>query len=380
LKNWNLQSYLDFRRHSIVFFKYVLATATSLYIASRVAPTDLLSCGFVAVLTLQPNLYRGLVFSWQQIKATTLAALITTAVVFALGIDVGIGVSLLAASISMGFTIVSCMKLKMEESTVVGLFTVIYLMVLPQVVGESYLGMLHLRYLTILIGIGTATVFNFLSSLFRYQDRLHLNLIENTKALASRLTAVGQLLGGGDVDNEKLEEQLNNFGSVFERLRATKQDLNEIEKELILLKNFPRELKEKENYLQRGMLYTLNDISHYSWDIILNLRDLEHKGEIVGKSKETLNLVSGQLEKLTGELKELNLPSSGVFKKEHQRRLDRLYSMLEEYSRQGGEEALTFVTLLSDLVHLELTTVHFNNLVTRYVESHKKYTKASGQD
>ncbi len=380
MKKWNLQSYLDFRRHSIVFVKYVLATATSLYIASQIAPTDLLSCGFVAVLTLQPNLYRGLVFSWQQIKATTLAALITTAVVFALGVDVGISVSLLAASVSMGFTIVACMKLNMQESTVVGLFTVIYLMVLPQVSGESYLGMLHLRYLTILIGIGTATVFNFLSSLFRYQDRLHLNLIENTKSLATRLTAVGHLLSGGDVDNDKLEEQLNNFGSVFERLRATKQDLNEIEKELTLLKNFPRELKEKENYLQRGMLYTLNDISHYSWDIILNLRDLEHKGEIVAKSKETLNLVSGQLEKLTGELKELNLPYSGVFKKEHQRRLDRLYSMLEEYSSQGGEEALTFVTLLSDLVHLELTTVHFNNLVTRYVESHKKYTKASGQD
>lgn len=368
----NLQNYLELRRYSIVFVKYILTTATSLYIALRIAPLDLLSCGFVAVLTLQPNLYRGLIFSWQQIKATTLAAVITTAVVFSLGVDVGASVSLLAAGLSMGLTIVACMKFNMRESTVVALFTVIYLMVLPQVIGESYLGMMHLRYLTILIGIGTATLFNFLSSLFRYRDRLHLNLIDNTKIIADRLTAVKELLNEREVTDEYLDEMLNDFGVVFEQLRASKTDLNEIEKELTLLKKFPEELKEKENYLQRSMLYALNDISHYSWDIILNLRDLEHKGEIMAKSKETIRLVARQLRKLNRELKELNIPSSGVFKKKQNRRLEEIYSMLEDYARQRGEESLTFVTLLSDLVHLELTTIQFHNLVHRYIEHHGK--------
>ena len=370
------QRYLELRRYSIVFFKYILTTATSLLIASRFAPMDLLSCAFVAVLTLQPNLYRGLLFSWDQLKATTLAAVLSTIIIYVLQVNVGENVSILAASISMGFTIVACIRLKMEDSAVIALFTVVYLMVLPEVFGESYWGMLHMRYLTILIGIGTASVFNFLTSLLRYKDRLHLNLIKNTKLLAGHLTAVKELLRENrEIKDEQLNRQLEQFGEVFASLRASKQDLNEIEKEMTFIKGYSKKLREKENYFQQGLLYALNDISHYGWDVVLNLLDLERKGEIMKKTSKTLNVVSRQLRKLNQDLKRMRVPSKGNFKKRQNDRLQELYSMLEEYASGRGEESLTFVTLLSDLVHLELTTMQFRNLVARYAAVHTSGTE-----
>ncbi|MFB6356203.1 MAG: aromatic acid exporter family protein, partial [bacterium] len=73
--------WMKIRRWSIVSSKYVLAVILSLHVAYFLGVMDYLSTVFVSVLTLQPNLYRGLQFSLEQLKGTVLGAGITLLII-----------------------------------------------------------------------------------------------------------------------------------------------------------------------------------------------------------------------------------------------------------------------------------------------------------
>ncbi len=364
--------YMKLRRLTIIGTKYFLATVLSLWLALWFNLPDLLSCGFVAVLTLQPNLYRGLKFSWEQIKATTIAALVTVAVVFLFGVNVAEAVPLVATGVAAAVTILVCLQLDFAEGNVVALFTVMYLFVLTEVMGQSFWGMIHLRYLTILVGIGAATVLNFISSLFRYQDRLYLNLVQSTEEVTKRVARAVEIINQMEPQNirkDLLDEELSKYSPAFSSLRAIKEDLKEISREEKWKLGVKNKEKSPRDFLHRNLMYDLNDITHYSWDLILNMLDFKGSEKIYEEIVFTLDRTSSHLKEVKNWFEELEKPPGESLREEDNERIDKLTDIISEYARKKNDRAATVVTLLTDLVHLEITVVQFQNHVRQYIEN-----------
>ncbi len=357
--------YMHIRRYSIVILKYFLATLTSLYLANLITPGGLLSCAFIAVLTLQPNLYRGLKYSWTQLEATVLATAVTTGVVWLLQFDFAARPTILSTALAMGITIFFCLRLNLEQGTVIALFTVVYLSVIPMMKGSSFAGAVHLRYLTILIGVGTAAVFNFLSSLFRYRDRLFLHLVSSGQQLVDHFENIYNELKISEETptDEKYDSLLNNFGEVFASLRALRSDLDEIETESQFLGHTAGQ---QENLIHRSLLNTINDISHYGWDLLLNLKKHELAPDTAAEITGQFHQVTTDLSSLLECLEKIECDKSELQSKIN-RRVDRLNRKMNQMDLANSRAAGPMVGIYSDLAHLNLNLLQFQNQLTEFI-------------
>ncbi len=345
--------YMQARRYTIVTLKYFLTTATSFYLASQIVPEELLSISFIAVLSLQPNLYRGLKYSWTQFLATVFATVITATVVLGGQLDLAAQPTLLTTSIAMGLTIFFCLRLGLDEGTVIALFTVAYLTAIPLVIDSSFLHGIFLRYLTIVLGIGTAAVFNFLSSLFRYRDRLFLHLVDVSNQLGRRLQQINRLLSesAGELpDRDKLNRLLNNFNPVFKSLRDLRKDLDEIAREI---KFFGRDETTRENQLYKNQLNVLNDISHYVWDLLLNLLNYRFDRETTELIENNFAYFTSDISLLFKRLKKLR-PAKRSLRKKVRRRVEQLNNKMNEIEEEDPAAGAPMMAVYSDLIHLNL--------------------------
>jgi hypothetical protein len=263
--------WMRIRRYTIVTLKYLFAVLLALSLALILDIPDYLSACFIAVLTLQPNFYRGIEFSWQQIKGTVVGGVVTVLVVLLSGGVLHGTFWPVQAAVSMAITIGLCLGYRLEEGSIIALFTVAYLTCLPEMIHESFFRTLDLRILTIGVGLFTGLVMNYGSSLFGYRDRLFLNVRELTYRLGDRIEAMADSL-------EELEEgNARSLRPELKRLRGLRQSLGEVEIDLEEIEFRHPSLEdpptvEKEGYEdQFNRLYCLKDLSHHLWSLWLSL-------------------------------------------------------------------------------------------------------------
>jgi len=350
--------YMQLRRYTIVTLKYLLATAFGFYLAEIIAPEELLSITFIAVLSLQPNLYRGLKYAGTQFAATTMATLLTSLVILGLQFDLYARPTIWTTALAMGLTILFCLRLGLGEGTVVALFTVTYLAAIPLLIDTTFVHGIFLRYLTIVVGVGVAALFNFLSSLFRYRDRLFLHLVEGADELETHLKQIMQSFKSeqtGLPERSELKDFLNQFGTIFSSLRSLRQDLDEIDREI---RFFGREKMEVENQIYRSFLNILNDISHYSWDLILNLMNYELHDETERLIKRHIREFHADLVGSIRRLREKRPRKSSIAKKIN-KRIDELNREMNKAEPDSSEIVAPLMGLYSDLVHINLNLLQF---------------------
>ncbi len=359
-------NYMQFRRYTIVTLKYFLATAISFYLANWIEPTELLSIIFIAVLTLQPNLYRGLQFSWTQLTTTTLATVITTIVIIGLQLDLEARPTVFTTSVAMGVTIFFSLKLGLKEGTVIALFTVTYLAAIPLLIESSFLHGIFLRYLTIVLGVGAASLVNFLSSLFRYRDRIFLHLVDLSVKLNKKLQSLSDLLieNRGEVpEASRLNDFLNNFNPLFTSLRELRRDLNEIAKEV---KFFRRSEHARENEHYRNLLNALNDLSHYLWDLLLNLMNYQFDRETITMVEDEFVRLSTDLSGLFTRLEKMRSRPVSSTKKVN-RRIERLNHKMNQVEADSPEAGAPLMAVYSDLIHLNLNLLQFEKYLEQLI-------------
>ncbi len=267
--------WLRTRRRTIITTKYVLAVLLSLHVTAWLGVIDFLSASFVAVATLQPNLYRGLRWSWDQLLATTLGAGVSAVVLLGSGGDLLDYWWMFQAAAAMGITIFLCLRFNLGKGTTIAIFTVVYLACLPRMIpDQGFWDMFHIRYATILIGLATATLLNYGSSLFRYRDRLALNLRSILQKLVSGLESLSSAELSHPPEERELEPSLDRLRDLFESIHDMERDLAQLDREAhwtvsILELDEIREV--------RARLLLIKNLVHHTWTLLLKL--LHHPPE-----------------------------------------------------------------------------------------------------
>lgn len=292
--------WLKARRRAIISTKYILAVLLSLHVTAWFGVVDYLSASFVAVLTLQPNLYRGLNWSWEQLVTTTLGASVTWAVLFAGGGELSPTWWTVQAAIAMGITIYLCLRFDMGDASTIAVFTVVYLTCLPQMIpDQGFVETFHLRYATILIGIGTATLINYGSSLFRYSDRMNLNLREIIGELTEALENLNTQLRNNDRKDANLQEPMTCLRDTFGRIHDVEIDLEQLSREAEWKAT---RVRQEQVGAIRSRLLLVKNMTHHAWSIVLNLIHEEHSQTSLEELRQGLSQRIQALETLLDEL------------------------------------------------------------------------------
>lgn len=160
-----------------------------------------------------------------------LGIVVTVLIVVASGGELVEGWWVYQAAAAMGVTIFFSLLLSLTDATVISTFTVAYLTCLPKIIGETIMTTLDLRVTTIVLGIAVGVLLNFLSSLFRYRDRVQLNLTEVSADLVEVTGSIQeQLQGPGAIRPDEMDSLLDEAPGLRKRLMEVESDLEEVRK------------------------------------------------------------------------------------------------------------------------------------------------------
>ncbi len=373
---------MELRRHTIVATKFALTTYATLGLASLFAPSDLLSCAFVGLITLQPNLLRGLKASLVQVQATALATAVTILAAFALRHDLATSTSFLQVALAAGVTVFLSLRHFDGDVAMSGVFTVLYLSIMPSVLGQSFWETIHVRYLTILIGIAASTVFNYGTSLLRHKDRLYLNVLAISTRLKEILLELEEHLTVVDSDPpvDMLKAHLADFRGVFDRLHRFQVDIEELEVERERLPVPTRRLMgAHDGRLCRSMANRLNVVAHYTWNMVLNL--IQYRVD-EGFYQELMQAFSRNVlafRRAHRALEAVRWPDTGPGAGSSEEILSRVAGLVERLGRSRKDPSvMASLTLMSDMVHLEMNIVEYARYVQRYVTAKSGATPRPG--
>jgi uncharacterized membrane protein YgaE (UPF0421/DUF939 family) len=287
------------RRYTIITMKYLLAVVVSLHIAVYYSIPDYLSTVFVSVVILQPNLYRGIIVSWQQVKGSILGMGVTVIVVYGSGGHLLDEWWIYQAALAMGLTILLTFLLSLTDATVISTFTVAYLTCLPRMIGETMMSTLHIRVSTIFIGIGVGVSLNFLSSFLRYRDRIAINLAESSDQLRNLIHFIWNTLSQSDSPaHDQTENCLNQARNLRQKLIEVEVDLEEIQKSVGTMNR-----QESTNYQHDlNVLYAIKDAVHNLWGILLILHKNTPETETIGWIREELERMMPQMSSISRSL------------------------------------------------------------------------------
>jgi len=340
------------RRISIVSAKYFFAVVLSLSLAFWLRVPDYLSAAFISVLTLQPNLYRGLVFSWQQIKGTVIGVGVTVGVITVSGgVLFSVPYFMAQSAVAMAITIGLCLYLELDDGTVIAIFTVAYLTCLPRMIPGSFFDTLHLRCITIAIGLTVGCFMNYGSSLFGYHDRLYQNIVDSVRDLDQLLTDFNQNLKkeSGELTRDRIRQTLYELRQCRKRIGRIENDLKEIQFQPEPVDSEP--VEEGPYRKQFELIYFLKDFSHHFWSLLLFL--MKSPSEI-----ESVSEVCAEFDRISNEFSEIR--SGMIDYSNWNRNPDRLRSKIRQRveqlrKTQEDEAADSDVTMKSHLITLYKT-------------------------
>lgn len=282
------------RRLMIVGIKYVLSVVISLHVAFWLTIPDFLSVSFITVITLRPNIREGYEFSTVQFKGTIIGAAITILMVLPTQGNLHPEFWHYQAAVAMGITIVICLLFELDEGTVIGTFTVSYLTCLPMMIpDQAFMNTLHLRFLTIAVGIATGMILNYASSFFGYHDRLYLGIDDTSNSLNEIFTRIENNLPGED-----------NLADYLDEVQNLRQNLDNLEKDLRQVSGVSKgnEIESSGSYSKYfRVLYSLKDILHYLRSLLLrqiNDEVSEVEKSIVQESFKTVTTIYANLNSL----------------------------------------------------------------------------------
>ena len=182
-------------------FKTGLSVMLSLYIAQWLFSmkwVDSLQIGVIAgiaaVLTVQPSVYRSWKFLLQQVEANVIGAIFGIVAYFTLG----------NSSFAIGFTIILViainLKLKLDKSLTLSVFTVLTLMLIPE---EQYFPYALERFGLVMLGVLSSILVNVLFAPPKYEKKL----LTNLKTTSDRLSTLLRMLLEEDLDEKVYKEE-----------------------------------------------------------------------------------------------------------------------------------------------------------------------------
>jgi len=361
---------LELRRSGIITLKFALATVSSLALASLFAPEGMLSAAFFALLTLQPTLMRGLRISLEQILATLVGTAVTVLVVFVLRQDPTRGLSYLQAGLAIGVTALVCLRMFSQGPMLTALFTVLFFSLMPSLLNQSFWDTLHIRALTVLIGVGCSTVLNLGFSLLRHRDRLFIGLVAVSRDIRDLLLELEEVVAPAPEppDRARLRGLLPRFRDVFEALGKAELDIEEVRREALRFRRgAAADAEQRAAYLRGALVRKMSNVSHYAWGTLLNLLNNEVAGPRHVQLKEALSanvLKYRQAHRGLEQTEPFPMPTEG---------LDGLGRRLAEslQQREGDQSAnrlAASVSLLSSMLHMEIGVLEYAGHVRSYVE------------
>lgn len=150
---------------------------------------DLLSPAFTALLCIRGTFYTGL-----HVAMTQLAAVVA-GTGLSLGCTAVLGANDLSIAVSVMLAAFVCLKLHWESSTLLVLFTLLFTHLTPL---GSLAQTAEIRILAVLMGVGVATLINYLFSYFRYRRMYYFRLRHALEQFESTLGSVRAAVARGD--------------------------------------------------------------------------------------------------------------------------------------------------------------------------------------
>ena len=268
LKMLGLKEEANLMDSKLFILKTFMAVATSYFIGhnNTLLRKDMISILFGMMLTLEPVTFTGLRNGMDQIKASIIGALSTSAIIY-LG-----GINIFTIALSIAFTLYVCLKINWREVSPVAIFTAIYMTQYMQkdaAGNPSILLTFELRMAALITGVAIAILFNFLFSLYSNKNMLYKRAALLHKSALNNLEKTLKALKGMNKEEllyikRTLPDTFNNIDWVY----GLFQDISK-EYKYKALHRIP------ENQLEAlcNDILTIRNITHLNYDIIYCLSE-----------------------------------------------------------------------------------------------------------
>ncbi len=264
--------------------KSAVAVFISLYISKLLNLPDLLSPSFVAVLCIQPTVYTGIKRGSQEFFVSLLGAVLSLLLVLPYGIN------LITVPITVALTIYIAIKLKLDDSIPIAIFTVLYITLFPM---KSIWVTTKIRFLSILLGIGSASLVNYLISFVRYKYLFYSRILRVVEITYSKFSAFLEAVF--DKDWQQLNNLLNSIDQTYKQVNDLKGEITDIQKEIKIRKS-PGGINKNTAFTMVLILTNIEIIIHHLYDLTRVYAEIFET-----KSKISKNIDS-KIKTLIGEL------------------------------------------------------------------------------
>jgi len=250
---------------------------------------DMISVLFGLMMTLEPVTVTGIRSGFRQITATLMGALATTIVLLLFGINIW------TVALSVSATLFLCLKINWREVSAVAIFTSIYMTQFVQYTanGEPSITLTFLlRILALGIGVLIAVFYNFIFSLFFYQQMEQKRIVHILTSLTGHMKQIRK--GVEENSREQLYKEQQNLRGTFHGIDWLSSLILDKEKEAMLKKRLGWNSHLKEIAVFRMILQELRTMTHLIYDAMdtiatqMDYNSAKEKEKLVKKMDELI--------------------------------------------------------------------------------------------
>ncbi len=344
-------------------FKSAAAVFISLYIAKLLKLPDLLSPAFVAVLCIQPTVYTGIRRGLQEFFVSLLGA------IFSLIFVLPYGINLITVPLTVAFTIYVAIKLHLDDSISIAIFTVLYITLFP---GESVIKTTEIRFFSIVIGILSASFVNYLVSFVRYKYLFYTRLLRASEIIYIRFNQLVDSIYDKDV--ETLNSLLPEIDQIYKQLSNLKKELNDIRKEINIRKR-PGGMSVTAAFYMERILSHYEVIIHHLYDLCRTYNEIFNSEHKIPKFIENrfISIIENLLRYIRNLYKVLNNRDINLLNNE-EIKLDTFQSLMNKVKTNKNKENLFTIKLFSIIINLQnisLSISQIRRLIVLYLKEIK---------
>ncbi len=362
---WNilfLRKYLINIKFKVL--KSAIAVFISIYIAKLLKMPDLLSPAFASVLCIQPTVFTGLKRGWQELFVSLLGAVLSVILVLPYGIN------LITIPITVAVTIYIAIKLNLDESIPIAIFTVLYITLFPL---QSIWDTVKIRFLSILLGIGSASLVNYLISFIRYKYLFYTRMLRVSDIVYTKFSKLVE--GIYDKDIELLNSLLIEIEQIFRQISNLKNEIKDLRREIAWRKHISGINETVAFYMER-ILANFEVIIHHTYDISRIYSESFSKEERIPynldtKFKELLGILSGFLRNL---FKTLNLRDPSVLEN-REIKPQNFYTLMNQIKKLNDSKVhihnIKLYSIVINMHNIYLSIIQLRRLIRLYLNEIK---------
>ncbi len=343
--------------------KSAIAVFISLYLAKLLNLPDLLSPAFVSVLCIQPTVFTGIKRGLQEFFVSLLGATLSLILVLPYGIN------LITVPITVALTIYIAIKLNLDDSIPIAIFTVLYITLFPM---ESVWITTKIRFLSILLGIASASFVNYLISFIRYKYLFYSRVLRVCEITYHKFSQFLEAVY--DKDTLQLNSLLPQIDQIYKQVNNLKSEVTDIRKE-IKIRKAPGGINDSIAFTIERILSNIEIIIHHLYD--LSRVYYEIFNEEINITKNIDNKITNIMGELLGYtrniFKSLSMQDISILDKNDikHNNFTSLFDMIKKRYAKNETVSVKLFSIIINIQNINISISQLKRLIKLYISQNK---------